>query len=629
MDKRLFAAVLGCLLLLLVGRGTAFGHASLARAEPRPDEVVAAAPERVVIWFTEPIEGEFSEILVFAADGTQVDNGDSRLLADDPQALVVTLRREPPLGEGRYTVSWKNVSTVDGHIVRSSYLFSVGRPVGESSGEPGGAADEAVGAQEAVSLPLEPVVRWLVLLAIAGIFGGLWFDLWVVRPSLARFEEEAIGEEYRRGLSSRVLNLTWIFVILFLVGSVGQLLLQSYFVNGELGVGSVVRFLNGAYWGQVWAWRMGLFLVVFGLLPLPARWNPGQDWGRSWERPREWLALVVCAGVMLTLSLVSHAFATIEIRVTAVIVDYLHLLAAGAWVGGLFHLAGNMPYFLWRIPVGRRQALLAVVVPRFSALAIVCVTTLVLTGLFSSYAQVTVLAALNTPYGRALLVKLALIAPLLALGAVNLLSISGRLAREWRAGEQLGRTVRGEAALAVLVLLAVGVLVTLEPGRQTASRALAEEPEPAVLTLEDTAEGLTGRLVVDPAGVGEKVVAIELYGRNGELVENASDVILTVTFPAEDLTPFLGPPERPSPGRFVFAGVPFSLAGEWVVEALVIRPDAFDTRLDYSFENGQAVEVREGIRPSGEVAWWLFGVVLLGVGIVLVGVWWGKGIINW
>jgi copper transport protein len=613
-----FVLVLFC---LVVGVGTAGAHANIARADPAPDSVVDAPPEVVIVWFTEPVEEQFSELLVFSADGSQVDNGDSRLLPDDLMAVVVTLRTDPPLEDGSYTVSWKNVSTVDGHIVRSSFVFSVGQAIETPAAGP--AVEDTATAPQ----PLEPLIRWLVLLAIAGILGGLLFDLVVVRPSLVGKFSEFIGTAHEARLNGRILALVWVFMGLFLLGSVGQLLLQTFNVNGNISGEGLVTMLTAAYWGKVWLGRMVLFLVLVALLPLPGRFNPERPWGHSWERPREWLALAVVAAVMVTLSLVSHAAATAGVQVTAVVSDLLHLLAAGAWAGGLFHFAWNMPYFLRQFPENDRRGLLAAVVPRFSVLAIICVAVLILTGIFSSYVQVTVLAALDTMYGRTLLVKLALIVPLLLLGAVNLLWIGRRLRADGQAGLHLWRTVRAEVALVVLVLLAVGFLVTMEPARQAASRqqaeaaAAAERPLPV---LEDSAEGITGRLIIDTAEPGEKQVVIELFGRNDAVLENASDVIMTLAYPAEELEPFIGPPTNPEPGRYVFEGVPFTLVGDWEAEFLVVRPDAFDTRLRYSVEIGgeqaapAAVEV-EMIEPDERTAVYLFVGMVLVLGVVAFG----------
>ena len=58
--------------------------------------------------------------------------------------------------------------------------------------------------------------------------------------------------------------------------------------------------------------------------------------------------------------------------------------------------------------------------PRFSVLAILSVGTLIVTGIYSGWAQVTVLAATNTPYGLTLVSKLALIVPSSGVGSGQL-----------------------------------------------------------------------------------------------------------------------------------------------------------------------------------------------------------------
>ena len=100
----------------------AHAHANLDSADPAPDSVLEEAPTRVVIRFTEPLEPSFSEIRVLDSSGARVDNGDSVVDANNPVVMSVSL---PPLEDGTYTVGWKNVSTVDGHRVRGSFIFSV------------------------------------------------------------------------------------------------------------------------------------------------------------------------------------------------------------------------------------------------------------------------------------------------------------------------------------------------------------------------------------------------------------------------------------------------------------------------------------------------------------------------
>ena len=150
-----------CLLVLAVAvwllppGGEAEAHANLARANPSPNSVLEEPPARAAIWFTEPIEPSLSEVRVLDSRGARVD--DANVLADrnDPTAISVGL---VPLPDGAYTVAWKNVSTVDGHRVRGSFLFSIGQPI---SGAPVEAPDEPL-----LQSPAEPVFRWLILTGV-------------------------------------------------------------------------------------------------------------------------------------------------------------------------------------------------------------------------------------------------------------------------------------------------------------------------------------------------------------------------------------------------------------------------------------------------------------------------------
>ena len=59
---------------------------------------------------------------------------------------------------------------------------------------------------------------------------------------------------------------------------------------------------------------------------------------------------------------------------------------------------------------GERKECLSAIVPRFSVVAGLSVIVLVATGIFSTWAQVTVVPAVETPYGvTLLLVKLAIV----------------------------------------------------------------------------------------------------------------------------------------------------------------------------------------------------------------------------
>src|SRR5690606_37029750 len=156
--------------------------------------------------------------------------------------------------------------------------------------------------------------------------------------------------------------------------------------------------------------RLTLALLALALLLRPGRMAA---WGG-------WLA---GAAALLAVSFSSHAAARPEAALP-ILADWLHLLGAAHWAGGLaaFLLAlGGLP--------GERRAAAAALLPRFSVVAIASVAVLAGTGLYSAVLWVGTLEGLTSaPYGLTLAVKSLLVLPLLALGALNLLWVRPRLA---------------------------------------------------------------------------------------------------------------------------------------------------------------------------------------------------------
>lgn len=105
-------------LLLAAGVTAASAHAMLDRASPAVGSTVAAAPARVTLTFTEPIEGAFSGATVSNVSGQRVDTG----ARASGTTLQISLKPLPP---GTYKVNW-HVMSVDTHKTQGSFSFSVG-----------------------------------------------------------------------------------------------------------------------------------------------------------------------------------------------------------------------------------------------------------------------------------------------------------------------------------------------------------------------------------------------------------------------------------------------------------------------------------------------------------------------
>ena len=283
-----------------------YGHANQARSSPSPDSVLEEAPTRVAVWFTEPIEPDFSEIRVLDAQGARVDDGESLVDPADGTAMSIGVQALP---NGTYTVAWKNVSTVDGHLVRGSFLFSVGEPI---SGE----GLEATSPPPLKS-PGEPVLKWLVLLGILTMVGGLAFELLVSRPVMLARTAGSPLRNLHAALSARSNRLMWLALAIFLGASVAQLLLQTSNARDAsiLGVlGSPLwSMVADTEWGRVWAWRVlmgaGFALSMAGVA-VAGRRAGLQGASSRLDTAFRLLGLVFGGAALWTLSLTSHGAAT-------------------------------------------------------------------------------------------------------------------------------------------------------------------------------------------------------------------------------------------------------------------------------------------------------------------------------
>jgi putative copper export protein len=139
----------------------------------------------------------------------------------------------------------------------------------------------------------------------------------------------------------------------------------------------------------------------------------------------------------------------------------VHLLAASVWAGGLAVLAAC----IWPLAPSLRRTVFV----RFSRLATVLVGLIVLAGTYLSVVRLPDVADLwSTGYGRVLLLKLGLVSLAFAWGALHNFVIRPRLER----GEtqpRVWRSLLGESAVAMAVLLAAAVLVNTPPPPQPAS----------------------------------------------------------------------------------------------------------------------------------------------------------------
>ena len=315
----------------------------------------------------------------------------------------------------------------------------------------------------AYDLLIVTIARWLGLVALATIMGSLVLDLFVLPRDSEPFV--AARRRLRRWGAAAVAVLT--------VATAGELIARAHTMSGgnlAEALAALPIVLTRTHFGAIWTARaaaLGLLLAVSLVRARPARI----------------VGLLLALGIALTTSLTGHA-ADWGDRSLAVLVDWVHAVAAGVWTGGLFGLALTV---IWH-RASWRPEVLGVVARRFSGLAGGCLLAVVATGTYNSWIQVPTLAVLwTTAYGRALALKLVLALALLLLGAANRYLIlpefrgkgrPGRIERWFRLGRlavfgphtgqrppvaRLARFVSCEALIAVAVLGCTAVLGETTP----------------------------------------------------------------------------------------------------------------------------------------------------------------------
>lgn len=144
------AAVVLAGLVVLAPSGPAAAHNQLIEADPAPEARLTTAPEVVELVFAEPLDPEFTTVVVNDAAQSPLALGEPEI-----EGGRVTVSLPSRLADGEYTVAYRVVSA-DGHPVQGSYSFTVtaGGAAPTRSAEPAAAEPSATASPSAA--PTEP-----------------------------------------------------------------------------------------------------------------------------------------------------------------------------------------------------------------------------------------------------------------------------------------------------------------------------------------------------------------------------------------------------------------------------------------------------------------------------------------
>jgi len=502
--------------VLLCGGDVALAHANYVKSNPASDARLARSPAEIRITFSETPDPAGSDIAVLLQPTGERRNGVKvESAGDEPNTLRAPVQ---DLAEGGYLVAWSTRSAVDGHETKGAFAFVVGNAPLPSIPD--------IGPSAPPPSAIELLGRALTFAGIAVVLGAAFFLLFIRRPTT-----DVERRRERRLITAGGLLLIAGSAVLFLAYGLGLPTRLAIFIG--------LRAVAGA--------------VAIGAVFMPDRLLAA-------ESRREVVAFAgIAAGLWATL--VSHAAASGDVRYIAL--DFFHVIAISIWSGGV------LAFIYIGIRAVNDDRGLGALTWRFSLTALVCVAVLVTTGTLQSLDRLVILEDLyETPYGIALLAKIAMLVALVGLGALNLFVWGPRLRRGMAARTGLLRGVMTETALFAAVFVATSFLTALAPPRYATAAAFDETQR---------VDGVRVELLMPTTNPGRNRYVVRVHEGLTPLT-NAEKVALRYTMVEHDMGEQELVAAQRAPGEYVAEGSPTAMFGTWKVLAIVRIPGRLDVR---------------------------------------------------
>jgi copper transport protein len=511
------------LVATLAAPSSLLAHALLRSSDPAAGSTLGSPPLAVLLTFGETPDPRLTSVQVLDSGGSNHATGEPEAVAEPPNSISIAVGAIP---DGPYTVTWRTVSAVDGHVSAGSFVFGVG--VAPPSGPP---AQQAGGTGQS-GTPPAIATRWVLYLGLVLLLGAAFVAVWVARrtaPSLLAMA--AAG---------------WVLTAIGTFGVIGVQWIES---------GAPLEDLPGTSIGLAALARV-ISLAVMALA------LAGLAVARSLANRRGWALVGIVAAVGFAVDVMTgHAAAASDwpLQATA---QWLHGVSAGVWLGGLAGLLLVLP----STPAEERLA----TARRFSFWAGIALAIVVVTGAIRAIVEIgTIDALVRTDFGRAVLGKSVVLLGLALLGAFN------RFITLRSATLVLGRfrNIGGaELTLAVIVLALSGLLVNLTP---PTSAGAAPEPvsQPIVATGSDFGTSVRARLVATPGAAGQNQFDLALLDYDTGQPVDASAASLRFDLASQSgVAPSTLDLDRTGAGTFAGSGADLSIDGIWQLTATVTSP---------------------------------------------------------
>ncbi len=508
---------------------------------------------KVIVFFSEPVDINFSELRVLDNNGNQIDNKDTNYYEGELSLIVTT----PPLEDGVYTATTKVLSKVDGHLVPGAFLFAVGDVIIDPSMLGVKNPSELVFLPEAGARFPGLVGQTIVLgVVIASLF------IWGTQNKQSIKEELEKIESIHHG---KFMSLTGIGLGLVFVSNILMIAVQT--IRLETSPLNAIQ----TDFGNIWLIRMAITIILLGI------WF-GLDRKKVLSKKNQIPLLVMSLALIATTSLIGHGAASGE--TPALVLDYIHNLVAALWIGGIFYFVFTLLPTFSQLKESNREKMSLVLIPRFSIAFIIALGIVIITGpTLMWFLESDVGLITESVYGQLIILKITIAAIMVVLGGFFQFKVQKSAEKNFSTGKilvhkKLKRSLKVDATLGIILLGVVALLTngTLPAGE--IQKVDAQEIVYGFKTIEFT-ENIKFDIDISPFSSNTNTIIVKASNFEGNPIHDSKEIKVKVSNPSRNIAPIEIPMEiiKESENRPTeFQGeLTFGFSGEWLVEVEALR----------------------------------------------------------
>jgi copper transport protein len=561
--------------LILPNIPNSYAHALIVKSNPAPSQSLPSPPSKVDVYFTDPVDIQYSTIKVLDPNGNEVQNKDLKYLTSDQTALTVSL--PPGLPNGVYTVSTKVLDQTDGHVTENGFVFAVGVAAPPTTSQP------KVSYSDVISIP-DAIARFPALIgqvmAVGAAFSTLW--LWSPISKITLLQQQFA--KTRLAIDKRTTLLILISSAIVFASGFGMISSVAYSIHAGFLDAVSTKF------GHMWVVRM---IASSALLGLAVVFYFSQKKSNS-ILPKWQTATIFGVGIIVlsTTSIISHGAATGQI--SPLILDFVHNLAASLWIGGIIYIDYVMISKLKQLSDDNiASSILSIIIPRFSTIVLLILAIITISGPFLLFLLESNLAlTLVSIYGKILIVKLSLAAIMIGIGAYHQFEVHKHALRDVTVTNtrsaviqtrstkskllsKFGLSAKIESIAGILLVASVAVLVDsglpateyqdILQTQQPTAAAFGINPNNTQNVFTDTQfveNGSRVVLTIDPYFVGSNTINMTFLDANRNPIDIQS-VLLELTQTDKSIGPIKVNATQVYPGTYSVQTNSLTIPGNW------------------------------------------------------------------